>query len=167
MVKRALAVMALIGLAACSGEQTGPSSPADADGCSGEMMSTIRIDKGWIRNAPAGRAVSAGYMTLCNTADEDDRLLAATSTIAKSTEIHEMRRGDAGQMQMRPLKSGLLLQPGKTVRLEPGGLHLMFIDLNAPLVPGETVALALTFERAGTIDLTLPVRDGMTGPHRE
>ncbi len=167
MVKRTLAILALIGLAACGGDEKKPSGLAKADACSGEMMSTIRIDKGWIRNAPEGRAVSAGYMTLCNTADENDRLLTVTSSIAQSTEIHEMRRGDAGQMQMRPLKSGLLLQPGKTVRLEPGGLHIMFIGLNGPLTPGETVALALTFERAGTIDLTLPVRDGMTGPHRE
>ncbi len=64
---------------------------------------------------------------------------------------------DNDVMRMRALPEGLPIPAGATVVLEPGGLHLMFMDLHRPLVEGDTVTITLTFERAGTIDVPLVV----------
>ena len=63
-----------------------------------------------------------------------------------------------GVMQMRELVGGLVVAPGATVELKPGGNHLMFMDLKAPLSQGATVPVTLTFEKAGKVEVPFPVR---------
>jgi periplasmic copper chaperone A len=60
-------------------------------------------------------------------------------------------------MKMRPLEQGLTIEPGKTVKLAPGGYHLMLSDLKAPLKQGDKLPVALEFERAGKVQLSLDV----------
>ncbi|MDB5615597.1 MAG: copper chaperone PCu(A)C [Devosia sp.] len=103
-------------------------------------------------NAPVG----GGFMTIENTGTEADRLVSVTSTVAKDTQIHEMAmQGDV--MKMRELPEGLEIPAGETVALSPGGFHLMFMGLTQPFVEGQTVTVTLTFEKAGTVDVVLPV----------
>ena len=103
-------------------------------------------------NAPVG----GGFLTIENTGTEDDRLVSASSSIAKDTQIHEMAmEGDV--MKMRHLGEGLGIPAGQTVELTPGSLHIMFMGLNGAFVEGETVTLTLTFEKAGTVEVELPV----------
>ena len=56
-----------------------------------------------------------------------------------------------GVMTMRPLDKGLAIEPGKTVKLAPGGYHLMLMDLKNPLKQGDKVPLTLEFEKAGKV----------------
>ena len=56
-----------------------------------------------------------------------------------------------GVMTMRPLDKGLAIEAGKTVKLAPGGYHLMLMDLKSPLKQGEKVPLTLEFEKAGKV----------------
>ncbi len=65
-----------------------------------------------------------------------------------------------GVMTMRPLDNGLAIEPGKTVKLAPGGYHLMMFDLKAPLKQGDKVPVTLEFEKAGKVTLSLDV-EGM------
>ena len=59
-----------------------------------------------------------------------------------------------GVMTMRPLDKGLPIEPGKTVKLAPGGYHLMLMDLKTPLKQGDKVPLTLEFEdRQGGVSL--------------
>jgi len=60
-------------------------------------------------------------------------------------------------MRMRRVEE-LLVPAGGEVGLLPGGLHLMLLDLREPLVPGDTLSLTLEFERAGPVDVRVPVR---------
>ena len=113
-------------------------------------------------NGPFARAtlpnapVAGGFVTIVNTGTEDDRLVSASAHIARETQIHEMAmEGDV--MKMRQLADGIAIPAGETVTLEPGGLHLMMMGLNGPLVEGETVPVTLTFEKAGTVVLDLHV----------
>jgi copper(I)-binding protein len=62
-------------------------------------------------------------------------------------------------MKMRQLTEGLEIPAGETVVLAPGGFHIMFIGLKQAFVEGETVAVTLTFEKAGSVDVLLPVQD--------
>jgi copper(I)-binding protein len=61
-------------------------------------------------------------------------------------------------MQMQAVEGGLIIPANGVVHLEPGGLHLMFHDIDAPFVDGQSVPLAMTFEHAGEVTTLLPVR---------
>ncbi len=65
-------------------------------------------------------------------------------------------------MRMRKLEDGIAIPAGETVELTPGGLHLMFMKVKEPFKNGGSVALTLTFEKAGSVDVVLQV--GAAGP---
>ncbi len=105
--------------------------------------------------------VAGGFMRIENIG-EDDRLIAVTTPIAGQVQIHEMAmEGDV--MRMRELPDGLTLPSGEFTVLEPGGYHIMFMQLTAPLVEGETIPVTLTFETAGDITIDLPILSKMDG----
>ncbi|MBJ3785924.1 copper chaperone PCu(A)C [Devosia sediminis] len=127
-------------------------APAAATVTVGSIEISGPFTRATLPNAP----VAGGFLTLTNTGAEDDRLLSATSSIAKETQVHEMAmQGDV--MKMRQLTDGIVIPAGETVALEPGGFHLMFMGLTQTLVEGETVAVTLTFEKAGEITVDLAV----------
>jgi copper(I)-binding protein len=113
-------------------------------------------------NAPVG----GGYLTIENTGTEPDRLVSASSLAASDTQIHEMgMEGDV--MKMRRLPVGLVIAPGETVTLAPGGLHIMLMGLKSPLKEGDTLTITLTFEKAGSVEVPLPILGAAakTAPH--
>ena len=61
-------------------------------------------------------------------------------------------------MTMRPLDQGLTIEPGKTVNLAPGGIHLMLFDLKSPFKQGDKVPVTLEFEKAGKVTFSLDVQ---------
>lgn len=71
---------------------------------------------------------------------------------------HEAHGHDHGNMSMRPVKD-VPVPAGETVNLEPGGIHIMLMDLKRPLKAGEAVPLTLSFAKAGEIKVDATVRD--------
>lgn len=102
--------------------------------------------------------VAGGFVTIINNGTEDDTLVAAKADIAGMVQVHEMAM-DGDVMRMRELADGLPIPAGETVTLKPGGYHIMFMKLNGPLVAGEAVDVTLSFEKAGDVQLTMPVVD--------
>jgi len=98
-----------------------------------------------------GDRIAAGYMVI-TTSQSQDRLLAASSPAATRVTLHSTSAGGS----MKPV-DGLALAAGVPVALVPGGDHLMLEGLVAPLVPGATVELDLSFEVAGEIRMVVPV----------
>lgn len=120
------------------------------------VVGNLTLTGGFTRATLPNAPVAGGFMTITNTGAADDVLLSAAADFADMTQIHEMKmEGDV--MQMRALPDGLPIPAGQTVTLAPGGYHVMFMNLNAPLVAGEDVTVTLTFRDAGRVDLTLPV----------
>jgi hypothetical protein len=116
----------------------------------------LHIDHPWTRATAPGARVGAAYMRIANGGAGPDRLIAARSPAAGRVEIHEMRmEGDI--MRMRELEGGLDLPAGATVELNPGGYHIMLIDLARPLARGAKVPMTLTFARAGVVTVELAV----------
>jgi copper(I)-binding protein len=115
------------------------------------------ITTAWSRATPAGAKVAGGYLTIENRGTAPERLKAASSTAAAKTEIHEMAVKD-GVMTMRQLADGLVIAPGTSVQLAPGGGHLMLVGLNAPLHQGDRVPVTLSFEQAGDVKVSLDVQ---------
>jgi copper(I)-binding protein len=120
------------------------------------VSGNLRIMQAWSRATPGGAKVASGYLTIENKGTTPERLLAASTALAAKTEIHEMAVNN-GIMTMRPLEGGLAIAPGRSVRLAPGGGHLMFVGLNAPLRQGEQLPVTLSFEHAGDVRVSLNV----------
>jgi copper(I)-binding protein len=122
------------------------------------------ITQAWSRATPGGAKVGGGYLTIENKGSAADRLIGGSADIAAKVQVHEMAMNN-GVMTMRPIDKGLTIEPGKTVKLAPGGLHLMLLDLKSPLKQGDKVPLTLEFERAGKVSLSLDVQGiGAQGP---
>jgi len=116
----------------------------------------IKIESAWTRATPGGAKVAGGFVKITNTGSTPDRLIAASSNFSGAAEIHEMKMVD-GVMKMRSLEKGIELPPGQTVELKPGGYHLMFIDLKAPIVQDKPVTAKLGFEKAGEVEVQFSV----------
>lgn len=101
-------------------------------------------------------ATGAAYLTVENTGSSDDTLVEVRSDAAETVELHTMTM-DGMVMKMRKLDK-LDVKAGETVKLAPGGLHIMLIRLKEPLGEGMSVPLTLVFEKAGAVDVSAPVR---------
>src|ERR1700733_1428366 len=122
------------------------------------------ITQAWSRATPGGAKIGGGYLTIENKGSAPDRLIGGSGDIASKVEVHEMAM-KGGVMTMRPLDKGLTIEPGKTVKLGPGGYHLMLFDLKSPLKQGDKLPLTLEFEKAGKVKLSLDVEGvGAQGP---
>jgi periplasmic copper chaperone A len=117
---------------------------------------SLVIEQPWTRATPGGAKVAAGYMTITNKGTAADRLIGGAFPRATRVEIHEMKM-EGHMMRMRPLAHGLEIKPGQTVKLAPGGYHVMFIGLKQPLTQGEHIKGQLTFQKAGTVDVEFVV----------
>jgi periplasmic copper chaperone A len=124
----------------------------------------ISVKQAWSRATPKGAQVAGGYLTIENRGTAADRLISAATPAAAKIEIHEMTTLD-GIMMMRPVEGGLVIPPGASVTLAPGGSHLMFIALAAPFSEGQHIDAALMFEKAGKIDVSFDIGGvGAKGP---
>lgn len=119
-------------------------------------VGSLSIVQPWSRATPAGARVAGGYLTVTNGGSAPDRLIGGSAAFAERVEIHEMATVN-GVMTMRALGNGLTIAPGQTVELKPGGLHVMFMGLRSPLVQGQSVRVALEFEKAGKVELDFQV----------
>ncbi|MGQ0486685.1 MAG: copper chaperone PCu(A)C [Hyphomicrobiales bacterium] len=104
-----------------------------------------------VSTAKAGTA----YLTLINHGAEPDRLLSIATEAAANAQLHRTTNED-GIARMQPVES-LDLPAGAMVELKPGGLHVMMTGLRAPLVEGGSLTLHLTFEKAGEVEVKVPV----------
>lgn len=127
-----------------------------------QQQGDIAVTAPWTR-AAGQNGTGAGFLAIANRGAVADRLVGASSPAARVTEIHtHIREGDI--LRMRPV-AAIDLPPGQTVTLQPGGLHVMLIGLQAPLVQGQAVPLTLRFERAGEVQVMLAVQPaGARGP---
>jgi copper(I)-binding protein len=124
----------------------------------------LMITQAWSRATPNGAKIGSGYFTIENKGTTPDRLVGVSAEIAGKVEVHEMAMKD-GVMTMRPLQAGLTIDPGKTVKLAPGGYHLMMFDLKSPLKQGDALPVTLEFEKAGKVKVSLDVQGiGAQGP---
>ncbi len=100
--------------------------------------------------------MAAAYLTLQNVSANTVTVTGIESSIAGHAMIHETRV-QSGQSSMRPHER-LVVPPGSSVKLEPGGLHVMLHDLKKPLTVGQTVPLVVTLAGGATLQVSASVR---------
>ena len=117
-------------------------------------LGAIHIGKPYARATAPGQPTGGGFLKLENKGG-DDRLLSASAGVAGSVELHTMSM-DGDVMRMRQVDA-INLPAGKTVELKPGGLHIMFMGLKAPLKAGDSFPMKLKFEKAGEVTVDVKV----------
>jgi periplasmic copper chaperone A len=126
---------------------------------SAAMAQTVQIRNAWIRGTVGAQQATGAFMQI--TSGARARLVAVASPAAKATEMHNMKV-EKDVMRMFPVDA-IDLPAGETVKLAPGGYHIMLMSLYKPLAAGDRVPLKLTFEIAGgkreIVDLRVEVRD--------
>lgn len=115
---------------------------------------TVKVEQPWVRATVPQQRATGAFMQL--TASADSRLVAAQSPVAGVVEIHEMVL-ERDVMKMRAIP-GLPLPAGQAVALQPGGYHVMLMDLKTQVKPGVPVPLTLVFEHANGTRETLEVQ---------
>ena len=155
-MRRLMAISLFVAIVACL---AGSSVRAD-EVRAGDLI----ITQEWSRATPGGAKVGGGYLTIENKGATPDRLLGGAADVAAKVQVHQMSMNN-GVMTMRPVEGGLVIEPGKTVKLTPGGFHLMLLDLKGPLKQGEKLPITLEFEKAGKVSVVLDIEGiGAMGP---
>jgi periplasmic copper chaperone A len=136
--------------------QTTPAAqPTAATPTAAAAQTTLIAQNAWVRATP-GADIAAAYLTLRNVSATTVTVTGVESPIAAHAMIHETKV-EGGQSKMRPHEQ-LVLPPGATVKLEPGGLHVMLHDLKQPLTVGQSVPLVILLAGGGSVQVTAAVR---------
>lgn len=134
---------------------------AFSDAIFAQSKGDIEIEKPWARATPPGAAVGGGYLTIRNNGPAGDRLVGVSSPVSARVEMHEMKM-DKDVMRMREVK-GVEVPAKGAVEFKPGGFHLMFMELKAPLKQGDKVPVTLRFEKTGEVKAELAVETAGAG----
>ena len=129
-----------------------------------QQKGDLEIREPWSRATAPGAKVAAGYLEIRNAGAQPDRLLSASTSVAQRVELHVTQR-DGDVMRMRQVKDLEIPARGR-LALQPGGAHLMLVDIARPLKKGERVPLKLRFERSGEVEVELEVREIGASHHR-
>jgi len=119
-------------------------------------LGDLRIIQPWTRATAAAGGSGGGYLVIRNTGSQADRLIRAESRSARVMELHTMSM-EGGVMRMRPVQD-IPIPAGGEVKLEPGGLHVMFLETNFRFEQGRNIPVRLVFEKAGAIDVEFAVQ---------
>lgn len=120
-------------------------------------LGELHIGHPYARSTPPGAKVGGAYLSIDNKGKAADRLVRASSPRAGSAELHTMSM-EGNVMRMRQVPA-IEVAPGATVKLVPGGLHVMLQELQQPLKKGERFPMTLVFERAGEVRVDIVVED--------
>jgi copper(I)-binding protein len=138
-----LAIVALAALTACnSTEPPQPSGPSAG----------LEITDAWIKTASSG--MTAAFAEITNTSNADITIVSATSAASPELQLHEVVNDT-----MRQKESGFVVPAGSSITLEPGGLHIMFMDIQAPVAAGDEVPVTLTLANGNTVQFTAVAKD--------
>ncbi len=159
----ALVAVAALGLAACGSDDDASSDDTTVqdttvqDSTEEAASADITIDDPWSRQPAEGQTTSAVYGEVTNGTEETITAISATASVTDSVELHEVLMNDEGQMTMQEKEGGYEIAAGETFVFEPGGPHIMLLDIDAASYP-DTVDVTLSFDNGTTLAFTADVR---------
>jgi hypothetical protein len=121
-------------------------------GCSTQVE--VQATDLWVKSSEMSTAggMTAVYGTLTNNSGDEIVLSGGQTTLAGLVEVHEMAMIN-GEMKMQETEAGLTIPAGQSIELEPGGNHLMFMQLTRDLLAGDKISV--TFSFTGADDLVV------------
>ncbi|MGM0385390.1 MAG: copper chaperone PCu(A)C [Actinomycetota bacterium] len=168
-MKRSLTLPAVLALAATAlagctstvpaeqptATQTAPTAATGTAAAPDSGPAEVAITDPWVKATDT--EMTGAFGVLENNMDAPIHVVAVTSSVTDRNELHETVMQD-GSMVMVEMDDGFTIEPGTEFVLEPGGNHLMLMDLEAPIEAGEDVELTLEFEDGGTFSWIAPAR---------
>lgn len=128
----------------------------------------VTVQEPYVRLAPPNAPATGAFMVIKNNGDKDVKVVKADNPASKVTELHT-HLNDGGVMRMRPVAAIDVKAKGEAV-LQPGGLHVMMINLLTPLKEGDSVPITLTFDDGSSkkVDAKVvrPVAAGVPMEHK-
>ncbi len=118
----------------------------------------IAIEDAWARASIGVSRPGAAYMTVRNTGTDPVTLVGLETPLAMMPQIHETKTDATGMSSMAPA-GDIVIAPGESVFLEPGGLHAMLMRLQSKMVEGESFSLTLVFAGEETVTVNVPILD--------
>jgi copper(I)-binding protein len=140
-------------LAACGSDDTTSSASSTASSTPSESTaasSPIVAEDPWVKAVDSG--MTAAFVHLDNESDSEVVLVSASTPASQMVELHETVMQD-GQMVMQSKDGGIPIPANDHAHLEPGGDHIMLMDVTEPIEPGDTVPITLTFDDGSTLEI--------------
>ncbi|MET4224266.1 copper chaperone PCu(A)C [Oerskovia enterophila] len=155
----AVTTLALLAVAGCSATSadtsSGAATPSTASGSASTAADHLTATDPWIKAADSG--MTAAFAVLHNDGDQDVTVVGATSDLSP-VQIHEMATDDSGAMVMREKEGGLTIPAGGERAFQPGGDHLMLMELSSPVEPGAEYEVTLELSDGSTLVVMAPAR---------
>ena len=117
----------------------------------------ILISKAWVQAMPPSQTTSAAYLTITNNSQDEAVLVSASSDIAGALEIHQM--SDMNGMMKMAKVSDLHIPAQAKVVLQPGGYHIMLINLKRPVNKGDMIPITLHFKDGMTMTVNAQAKE--------
>lgn len=117
----------------------------------------VLIDDVWARATVGANRPAAVYITFRNTGGSAVKLAGISTDIAERAEVHLSQTDNNGVTTMRPA-GDITIPSGKFVEFQPGGLHIMLMNLNEPLTEGDTFKIKFDFDDGESLLATVRVR---------
>lgn len=128
----------------------------------------VSVEKPYVRLAPPNAPATGAFMVIKNNGEKDIKVMKADNPVSRVTELHT-HLNEGGVMKMRPVPAIDVKAKGEAI-LQPGGLHVMMIDIKAPMKEGDVVPITLTFDDGSSkqIDAKVvrPMAAGMPMEHK-
>lgn len=115
----------------------------------------VTLDGAWVK--ATDEDMTAIFGTLSNHSDAALTLESAAVDVDADAELHEVVQ-EAGSSVMRAVDGGLEIPAGGELKLEPGGYHIMLVELGDPITPGQDLELTLRFSDGSETVTTVPAR---------
>ena len=125
----------------------------------------IKIVDGWVRVSEYSDHVggmTGAFASFTNKTDHTVTILGGSTDIAPMVQTHEVVM-NKGAMVMQEKKGGIAIKPGETVTLEPGGLHIMLMNLKKAILEGDKITLTIDFDGAKDVTVTWPAKASLAG----
>ena len=130
------------------------------NGFAGDLV----VAEAWARETPPGKSMTAAYGRLQNFGDQALLVTGVSAEVAAHSSLHETRI-ERDRTTMRPV-SNLTIAPGEEVELAPGGMHVMLMKLDAPLVEGESIDICFKLENNEDMCSAFPIAKRKTMGHK-
>lgn len=125
----------------------------------------LSVSNGWVRYSEYSDHVdgmTGAFAEFTNNTDHLITIVGGSAEIAKMIETHEVVMVD-GAMKMQAKQGGIPIQPGQTLTLEPGGLHIMLMGLKKPVLEGDEIKMTIDFDGTEDMTVTWPVKASLSG----
>lgn len=151
--------VALLALTGCAtGQSESASTQQEEPVAQVTQADSVTIEDAWVKTATPGE-MTAAFGTIENASAQDVTVVSVESSASPMIELHETVENDSGQMVMREIEGGFTIPANDHLHLEPGGNHIMLMDLPKAIKAGEEVTFTLTFSDGSHLKFTTVAKD--------